>query len=79
MATITQESRIVAIYTPLGDDVFLWQFGKLFRDFGRLNLVGDNENVLQRDQRQDSVDGLLEKGFFPEQGDELLSVLEFSS
>ena len=50
----------------------LGNLGKLFADFRRLHGVGDDQNVLERHERQHAVDGLLEKGAFAEQRDELL-------
>ena len=50
-------------------------FGKLFADFRQLRLVGDDENVFRRHQRQDAVNGLLEKRAFAEQREQLLGHL----
>ena len=45
---------------------------QLFADFRRLDGIGDDENILERHERQHALDGLLEKGFFAEQGEQLL-------
>ena len=47
-------------------------FRKLFADFRQLRLVGDDENVFGRHQRQHAVNGLLEKRAFAEQREQLL-------
>jgi len=49
-----------------GDDVRLGQLGQLPADLGGLGLVGDDEDVLEPDEREDAVDRLLEEGAFAE-------------
>ena len=51
----------------LGDEIGFGNFRKLLADFRQLRLVGDDENVFRRHQRQHAVDGLLEKRLFAEQ------------
>ena len=48
------------------------ELGQLFADCGGLGGVGDDEDVLRRHQRQHAIHGLLEKGAFAQQGEELL-------
>ena len=55
----------------LGNDIFLGQLRQLFAHLGRLDLVGDDEDVLARHQGQHAVHRLLQEGAVAEQGEEL--------
>ena len=50
-------------------------FGQLFAHLRRLDLVGDDEDVLERHQRQHAVHGLLQERAVAEQRDQLLGRL----
>ena len=56
----------------LGDHVFPGELGQLAVDFRRLEGVGDDEDVLERDERQDALNGLLQKGTAAQETDQLL-------
>ena len=56
----------------LGHDIVLRQFGQLLAHRRRLGLVGDDENVFERHQRQHAVHRLLQERAFAQQGEQLL-------
>ena len=55
-----------------GHDVFGGKFRQLFAHRRRLGRVGDDEDVLQRRDRQHAIHRLLQKGTSAQQGDQLL-------
>ena len=57
------------------DNILLRQFGQLPANLGRLNFVGDDEDIFDGNQRQDAVNGLLKKRAVAEKSDELLGGL----
>ena len=59
----------------LGDEIGLGEFRQLFAHFRQLRLVGDDENIFGRHQRQHAVHGLLQKRTFAEQREQLLGHL----
>ena len=56
-------------------DVFLRQLGQLFANFAGLRLVGDDEDVLERHERHDAINGVLKKRLLVEQREQLLGRL----
>ncbi len=58
-----------------GDQITFGDFRQLFSHFRQLRLVGDDENVFRRHERQHALDGFLQKGFFAEQREQLLGHL----
>ena len=47
------------------------QFGQLLADLRRLDGIGDDVNILERNEGQNAIDGLLKEGAVAEQGDKL--------
>ena len=57
------------------DEAGFEDFRELFADRRQLRLVGDDENVFGRHQRQNAVNSLLEKRAFAKQHEQLLGRL----